>query len=281
MTVALAHAAVRLPAVAGMFYPADAAMLRTEIAALLARTRSRPGRAGTLVALVLPHAGYRYSGPTAAEAFRLLEGRTVETVVIVGPSHREYFRGISVYDGTAYRTPLGELPVNADLRAKLVRSDECISASSDGHRTEHAIEVQLPFLQSVLAGTPSILPIVMGDQRREYCAHLGARLAEVLAGTDSIMIASTDLSHYHPYGAAEALDREVIRSVEQFDEARLMDDLEEDRVEACGGGPTVAVLTASRLLGASRVEILDHRNSGDTSGDRHSVVGYLSAAITR
>lgn len=271
---------VRPPAVAGLFYPEEPVVLRREISGLLDRARSRRTGAG-LVALVSPHAGYRFSGATAAEAYRQLQGRSIGTVVIVSPSHREYFPGISVFDGPAYRTPLGELSVNGAMRDALVRNDAYITASSDGHRTEHAIEVQLPFLQSVLATTPSILPIVMGDQRRELCEHLGRRLASVLARTDSIMVASTDLSHYHPYADAEALDREAIRSIESFDDQRLMDDLEAERVEACGGGPTVAVLIAARLLGARRVEILDHCNSGDTSGDRRSVVGYLSAAITR
>ena len=276
----LPFAAVRDPAVAGMFYPEDPALLRREIAGLLARARSlRSGAA--LVALVSPHAGYRFSGATAAAAYRLLEGRTVGTVVIVSPSHREYFRGISVFEGAAYRTPLGTLSVNTKLRDELVRGDAYIASSSDGHRTEHAIEVQLPFLQATLAAAPTILPIVMGDQRREFCEHLGRRLAQVLGGTDSIMIASTDLSHYHSYEDAEALDRDMIRSIESFDEERLMNDLEAERAEACGGGPTVAVLMAARLLGARRVEILDHCNSGDTSGDRRNVVGYVSAAITR
>ena len=270
---------VRPPAVAGMFYPERPSELRREIAALL-KASPRATSARTLVALVAPHAGYQYSGRTAAAAYRLLEGRSIGTVVIVSPSHREAFGGISVFDGTAYRTPLGDLMIDARLRSALLKGDPEISACALGHHREHAIEVQLPFLQSTLGNSPMILPIVMGDQRRSSCVHLGERLAEILEGTDSIMIASTDLSHYHPYQEAEAMDQAAIGAIARYDVEGLLDDLEQERVEACGGGPTAAVLFAARRLGARHVEILHHSNSGDATGDRSSVVGYLSAAIT-
>lgn len=273
--------AVRPPAVAGMFYPESAAELRSEVHSLLA-VAAATRLDGELVALVAPHAGYRYSGPTAAAAYRLLEGRSIRTAVIVSPSHREYFDGISVFDGDFYRTPLGDVAVDRELRAALLQAnDPDVVASSQGHHGEHAVEVQLPFLQVVLGGSAAILPIVMGDQRRSLCVALAHHLARILRDTESILVASTDLSHYHPYDAAVALDSAVIRSIEQFDAERLLDDLAEERVEACGGGPTAAVLLAASLLGATRVEILHRCNSGDVTGDRRSVVGYCSAAITR
>jgi AmmeMemoRadiSam system protein B len=273
-------AGVRPPAVAGMFYPLRPDELRMEIAALLRAARP-PKIQGSIAALIAPHAGYAYSGPTAAAAYRLLEGRTFDTVVIVSPSHREYFDGVSVYDGDAYATPLGELRVDAALRDALIAGDAVVTASARGHRSEHAVEVHLPFLQSVLASAPKILPLVMGDQRAEFCRHLGRRLARILAGTNSLLVASTDLSHYHPYDAAELLDEAVIRTIERGDAERLLEDLATERAEACGGGPTAAVLVAARELGAGRVTILHHCNSGDVTGDRRSVVGYCSAAITR
>ncbi len=271
-------ASIRPPAVAGMFYPAAPDELRRTLGVLLSEA-APPAFPGTVRALVAPHAGYPYSGLTAAYAYRLLEGRSIETVVIVSPSHREYFRGISIYDGDAYRTPLGDLAIAAGLRQQLVEGDAVIEASSRGHRDEHAVEVQLPFLQSMLATAPTILPIVMGDQRTEFCRHLGTRLADVLAGQDVLLVASSDLSHYHPYDEANLLDQSVIRSLERGDAERLMDDLASDRVEACGGGPIATVLLASRALGADTVRILHHCNSGDMTGDRRSVVGYVSAAI--
>lgn len=272
------HASVRQPAVAGMFYPAAPAELRRTLQALL-REATPPTLHGAVTALVAPHAGYPYSGLTAAHAYRLLEGRSVATVVIVSPSHREYFPGVSIYDGDAYRTPLGDLAIAAELRSRLVEGDAVIEASSRGHRGEHAVEVHLPFLQTTLASSPSILPVVMGDQRPEFCRHLGARLAAVLSGQDFVLVASSDLSHFHPYEEANILDGSVIRTLERGDAERLMDDLGADRVEACGGGPIAAVLLAARALGAGRVRILHHCNSGDMTGDRRSVVGYVSAAI--
>lgn len=271
---------VRAPAVAGSFYPSSPDELREEISALLRAARP-PTVRGSIAALIAPHAGYAYSGPTAAAAYRLIEGRAFDTVVIVSPSHREYFPGVSVYDGIAYRTPLGDLRVQEELRAALVEDDPVITASLLGHRAEHAVEVHLPFLQSTLSALPAILPIVMGDQRAEFCVRLGERLAQVLRGTNSLLIASTDLSHYHAYEDAEALDEAVIRTIARGDAERLLEDLAADRVEACGGGPTAAVLLAARALGARSVTILHHCNSGDITGDRANVVGYVSAAITR
>ena len=235
---------------------------------------------GTIVALIAPHAGYQYSGATAANGYKLLKERVFDSVVIVSPSHREYFDGISIYNGSAYNTPLGNLLIDERLREELVEGDTIIEVSHRGHRQEHAVEVQLPFIQKVL-GEIKILPIVMGDQRREYCFHLGTKLSKILKEKNALLIASTDLSHYHPYAIAQALDRIIIMDVARFDYEQMMQDLEMERAEACGGGPTVAVLIAALKLGANRVEVLHHCNSGDITGDHSSVVGYMSAAVLR
>jgi AmmeMemoRadiSam system protein B len=268
---------VREPAVAGMFYPLDRAVLDHEVDALLRRAEVKEVT-GELRGLISPHAGYIYSGYTAANGYRLLEGKTVRTVVIIAPSHREYFRGISVYSGSAYRTPLGILEVDEELRAALVDDEELVSASVMGHRDEHAVEVQLPFLQKVLSDF-KILPIVMGDQRREFCLALGERLGDILKGKDALLVASTDLSHYYSYDVARKLDQVIIDHVREFDEESLLTDFETQRAEACGGGPMVAMLVAARKLGGDRVEVLHYCNSGDVTGDKDGVVGYLSAAV--
>jgi AmmeMemoRadiSam system protein B len=260
-----------------MFYPADPEALRAEIGARLARADARPEE-GVILGLILPHAGYEYSGDAASLGYKLVGGKSFECVVIVSPSHREYFDGISVYEGSGYRTPLGDLPVDNRFRELLVSGDPLIEASRMGHRNEHAIEVHLPFIQEVL-GEVNILPIVMGEQRREYCFHLAGRLAQVFAGTRVLLIASTDLSHYHRYEVAESLDGIIVADVAGFDEEKIMTDLETRRTEACGGGPMVAVMAAARRLGANRAGILSHCNSGDVTGDRSSVVGYLSAVL--
>jgi AmmeMemoRadiSam system protein B len=272
-------AAIRPPAVAGSFYPAERSSLAKEIDVLLSRAERIAG-SGSIVGLIAPHAGYRYSGLTAAYAYCQLRGAAFDTVVIVAPSHCEYFDGISVYNGDAYATPLGIVNVDAGLRERLTAGDAVITASESGHREEHAIEVQLPFLQRGFSGF-SILPIVIGDQRKQYCDHLGTRLADLLAGTRSLLVASSDLSHYHAYDAANRLDQIVIDDVKSFDADKLMGDLEANRAEACGGGPIAAVMVAARGLRADGVRLLHHCNSGDVTGERGRVVGYLSAALLR
>lgn len=271
--------AVRAPAVAGMFYSEDERSLRTDLNRMI-DSIAPPALSGTVLGLIVPHAGYIYSGSTAAYAYATIRKYTFDTVVLVSPSHREYFNGISVFNGSAYSTPLGIVAVDEVLRDNLVSGDTIIHPSSQGHGLEHAIEVQLPFLQ-LLFPELKILPIVMGDQRRHYCYHLADRLAGTLADTRSLVIASTDLSHYHKYDEAKRLDEIIINDIGGLNHDKLMDDLESERGEACGGGPAVAVLAASQLLGANRVNILHHCNSGDVTGDRDRVVGYLSAAVIR
>jgi len=268
---------MREPAFAGMFYPGDPRSLEALIDTLLSGAKG-PLHGGTIAGMILPHAGYAYSGHAASLGYGLLAGKIFDRIVIVSPSHREYFDGISVFDGDGYRTPLGDLLVDEQARKELVAEDPVIAASHLGHRQEHAIEVHLPFLQKVL-GDVRIVPIVMGEQKRDYCLHLARRLAEVFTGTNTLFIASSDLSHYHPYQEAESLDNVTIGDVERFDYEMLLSDLEAERTEACGGGPMVAVLAATRQLGANRAETLCHCNSGDVTGDRTSVVGYFSSVL--
>ncbi len=262
--------------VCGLFYPADAGELRREIAGLMKEVEAR-SLAGTLRGLISPHAGYSYSGLTAAHGYRLLKGCTFDTVVIVSPSHREYFEGISAFPGTAYETPLGKVPVDGKLRERLIEESADVRLSVAGHREEHAIEVQLPFLQEILSDF-MILPLVIGDQRREFCLELGRALAAILRDRNALLVASTDLSHFHSYDAARNLDSVVIEDIRRFDAEQLMLHLERGEAEACGGGPAVAIMTALRGLGATKMEILHHCKSGDVTGDRSSVVGYMSAA---
>lgn len=271
------YAQIREPAVAGTFYPRSATVLGSQIEELLGQVPARDIR-GQITALISPHAGYMFSGLTAAHGFNLLVGKTYRTVVIISPSHREYFDGISVYSGEAYRTPLGEVEIDNELREEIVRDHGSIVVSQFGHREEHAVEVQIPFLQEVLS-TFMILPVVMGDQRREYCFFLGERLGNVLKGKNTLLVASTDLSHYYQYDVCRKLDSIFIDAVAKFDYERLMEDLETERTEACGGGPTVAAMIAAKNLAAVKSDILHHCNSGDVTGNKSQVVGYLSAVL--
>jgi len=270
---------VRPPAVAGMFYPLNPQTLMSDIDRMLDNTEGLSLK-GIITALIVPHAGYAYSGLTAAHAYKLLEGRRYDTVVVISPSHREYFRGVSVFNGKSYSTPLGDVMVDTQLRDEIVKGDHIIESSGRGHSTEHAIEVQIPFLQKVIKDF-ALLPIVVGDQRSDYCFHLGDRLAEVLENKNALIVASTDLSHFHPSGQAKQLDQIIINDVANFDYQKLMEDLEYEKAEACGGGPMVSAMSASKQLGADAVDILHQCNSGDVTGDLDSVVGYFSAAIIK
>lgn len=268
---------IRPPAVAGLFYPGLQTVLTRNLDELMLRAATR-GKRGKLKGLIAPHAGYSYSGYTAATGYKLLKERPFSSVIIVGPSHREYFNGVSIYDGDAFKTPLGDVEVDAGLRDQLVHAWKDIALTDTGHAAEHSVEVQLPFLQRVL-GSFSFVPVVMGDQRREYCKRLAEAIGEVCAGKDVLLVASSDLSHYHPYKVAIELDRMVLNQIEHYDPEGLMEKLEAEELEACGGGPVAAVMMAARKLGANSSQILHYCNSGDVSGEKDAVVGYVSAAL--
>lgn len=268
---------VRKPAVAGMFYPSNPEELERTVRGLLdgEKTALRPG---TVVGLVAPHAGYVYSGGTAAAAYAQLRGTERSVVVVVSPSHREFFDGISVYPGDAYETPLGVVPVAGEMRTRLSALLPGLLISMKGHGTEHALEVQLPFLQCAL-GDFALLPLVIGHQSRDHCFALGTALAGLCRGTDALLVASTDLSHFSSADVAQRLDDVVAADIEAFDPGRLMEDLEAGTAEACGGGPVAAVMKACAMLGARVPTVLARSHSGMITGDHQSVVGYLSAVI--
>ena len=269
--------AVRAAAVAGMFYPADFQKLKSEIGKLLDDAHPSISE-GRLIGLIVPHAGYMYSGLTAAHGYSLLSGKKFDSVVVISPSHREYFEGVSIYNGNAYQTPLGTLPVDEELRDQMVKDETVIIADEIGHRSEHAVEVHLPFLQ-YLDCTRKFLPVVMGDQRIELCQLLAKKLASSIKGKNVLVIASSDLSHYHPYKDANRLDQIIRNDISTFNTDRLTEDLDRNRAEMCGGGPVIAMLMATRMLGATKSIVLHQCNSGDITGEHDAVVGYLSAAI--
>jgi AmmeMemoRadiSam system protein B len=268
---------IRQPQVAGMFYPGNPKTLSEELDNLLNAAKEKSIN-GEIVAIVSPHAGYMYSGLVAAYAYRLLKGKKYETVVIVSPNHREYFTEISVYEGKAYQTPLGIVEIDRALAEELVLQDRRIILSSYGHRAEHAVEVHIPFLQKIL-NKFKIVPIVMGDQTPEQCEILGKALGNVLIEKSALIVASSDLSHYYNDTTARKLDQIVIDNVSAFDDKKLGRDLEKRNCEACGGGPIVVAMIASKLLGADTSDVLLYRNSGDVTQDKSEVVGYMSAVF--
>lgn len=270
---------VRPPAAAGSFYPADAVELAKMVDGFLAC--ATVDAIADVTAIVAPHAGFVYCGPVAAYSYALLEGRRPDRVVVIAPSHYEEFDFTSVFDGDAYETPLGRIPVDRAFAANLAEADPTIERSPRGHMParEHAIEVQLPFLQRVL-GNFKLVAVVMGDQGYDESRALGLALARLIPGNgDTLIVASSDLSHYHPYDQAVNIDHKTLNAIEEFDYFNLSRNLDEGVQEACGGGPIVAAMIASERLGANRAKLLDYANSGDTSGDRSRVVGYGALAM--
>lgn len=270
---------IRQPAVADSFYPGDPETLDKEIDYMLNKVETFD-LSGEIKALVSPHAGYIYSGLVAAVGYKHLENRNFSVVAIISPSHREYFPGVSVFNGKGYETPMGLVPIASELANALIEQNQRIISSWLGHRDEHALEVQLPFLQKVLKEI-TIIPIVMGEQNYETCILLGEALATVLKGVSALIVASSDLSHYHPYPEAVRIDQATIDLVESFNEVNLMKALENGTSEACGGGPIVSAMRASKIEGANNSKVLMYKNSGDITGDHSAVVGYLSAAFCK
>ena len=267
---------IRRAAVAGSWYPGTAPALAAALDRHLARVeRDVPG---DLVALIAPHAGLMYSGPVAAHAYRLLRDRAFDVAVLVGPSHFVGFDGVAVYPSGGFETPFGVAPIDADCARAIAMATPLVHEQPAAHAREHSLEMQLPFLEHLAPGVP-IVPLLMGYQTAETAAALGAALARALRGRKALLIASTDLSHYHDASTAAALDHVVIDCVARFDADGLQSSLDARPEHACGGGPTVAVMRAARLAGARDAVILNYADSGDVSGDKSSVVGYLAAAL--
>jgi hypothetical protein len=269
---------IRRPAVAGTWYPGSAPALATEVDRHLGTAVQGPE--GDLVAVIAPHAGLMYSGPVAADAYALVSQHTFDVAVLAGPSHFVDFDGVAIYASGGFLTPLGVAPVDRTCAAKLLAATPVVREVRAPHVREHSLEMQLPFLQRVAPGVP-IVPLLMGRQTAQTARALGDALAVALAGRRALLVASTDLSHYHDAATAARLDEIVVRRVAAFDPDGLQAALDARPDHACGGGPTVAVMRAARRLGACDATVLRYADSGDVSGDKSAVVGYLAAAFGR
>ena len=276
---------IRRAAVAGTWYPGSAPALAAAVDRHLANAaadvpgeRVDPVDPGGLVALIAPHAGLMYSGPVAAHAYRLLRDRVFDVAVLVGPSHFVGFEGVSIYASGGFETPFGVAPIDEESAAALMRATPIVREYPVAHAREHSIEMQLPFLQRLAPGA-KIVPMVMGFQTADTVRALSDALATAVGGKKTLLIASTDLSHYHDAATAARLDAVVIDHVSRFDAEGLQASLDACPEHACGGGPTVAVMRAARLIGARDAVVLRYADSGDVSGDKTAVVGYLAAAF--
>jgi AmmeMemoRadiSam system protein B/AmmeMemoRadiSam system protein A len=264
---------VREPAVAGYFYPRDPDELRTKVEGFLKEAKLLVSD-GPPIAILAPHAGYVYSGPVAGWSYRQVMGQRFETVVVLSPSHRFGFKGISVWPKGSYRTPLGTVPVDEEVCAELMRMTTLIRDIPQAHENEHALEVQIPFLQVALQPGWKLVPLVMGSQDLETAKELSGALKKVLEGRSHLVVASSDLSHFHSAQRAEEMDRKALTFMEGVDPEGLWKEVSRGSVEACGVGPVLTVLCMVREMGVKKGKLLRYNHSGDVSGDRTRVVGY-------
>jgi hypothetical protein len=260
---------VRPPAVAGRFYPDDPAELRRMVEDFLREVKATAGPAPK--AVIAPHAGYIFSGPIAASAYAQLASArdTVKRVVLLGPSHYALFDGLAATGATAFATPLGAVPVDTTAVRDLCSRQPQVSVRDDAHAEEHALEVQLPFLQVLLTDF-KIVPLLVGEAGDD---EIAAVIEALWGGDETRIVISSDLSHYHDYETAQATDAETARIIEALDWKRLRGDL------ACGCRPICGFLNAAKERGL-RCRTVDLRNSGDTSGDHDRVVGYGAFVFT-
>lgn len=254
---------IRLPAVAGVFYPADEDELRTAVRHYLEGAADSAGESMPK-ALIVPHAGYIYSGPIAASAYaRIKSGRnSIKQVVLIGPAHRVPFQGLALSSASAFATPLGQVPIDRQAQAAVEDLPQ-VAVLDHAHSYEHSLEVHLPFLQELLDDF-AIVPIVVGDASAEDVAEVLNRL---WGGDNTLIVVSSDLSHYHDYETAARLDRATSQAIEKLRPEDI------DREQACGRVPVAGLLKAARQHGL-RARTVDLRNSGDTAGPRDRVVGY-------
>ncbi len=274
--VAGAQAEPRTAKVAGAFYPAESEVLYTTVSQLLHQ------HAGVVTSaapkprlLIVPHAGYPYSGVVAARAFREVQSRTYDGVVVVGFTHQDQFEGASVDDRESYHTPLGSIPVDVETAAWLQRQPGLSHVERAHDSSEHSLEVELPFLQVAL-GRFKLVPVLMGETTYASAEHLAQALAELAKRGDYLFVFSTDLSHYHPYDEAVQRDTTTVNAL-LFETSQAVDRVfRYGALEACGRGPIVTALRLAELLGYPERRLLLYANSGDTTGDKTRVVGYAA-----
>ncbi len=274
---------IRPSPIAGQWYPGSPNRLSTSVESYIDAAEV-PEIDGEVIALVAPHAGFMYSGPVAGHAYAAVRGLKPELVAVISPMHQPYSHPLLTSHHDAYQTPLGSLIIdeqavqdvherlNAELGFGLtpVRNDD-----------EHSLEIELPFLQQALAGEFKLLPVMVREQTKRVTHALGKALAQTLAERDSLLVASTDLSHFYSQEIAKQLDGKMLSLLEAFDPEGFLQ-AEEDGVGfACGRGAVAAVLWAAKALGADKVKIANYATSGDISGDYSRVVGYGAAVIYR
>jgi AmmeMemoRadiSam system protein B/AmmeMemoRadiSam system protein A len=269
---------VKSPAVAGSFYPADKKTLSAEVDQYLSQPGDSPD-AGRLLAIVAPHAGYIYSGAVAGYSYSRLKGKDIRTVIMLGPTHYSAISGAAIYPGGGLMTPLGTVTVDEALARSIASDKDGVRLIAEPFEREHSLEVQLPFLQNTLKDF-KVVPILIGRMTTESFRHLSDRIATILKNDEhSILVISTDLSHYHDSKTASGMDRKILDAVERLSAGDLERLLQSGEGEACGSGPVLYGMAAARGAGATEAKIYKYADSGAVSGDTRRVVGYGAAGF--
>ena len=276
---------VRRPAVAGQFYPANPRVLRKTIEACflhdIGPKKLPPVEGSKIIGLVCPHAGYIYSGPVAAHSYLALSAiASYNLIIIIGPNHYGIGSGVAVPAAKIWQTPLGEVPIAKDVAEDLVETSGIIDIDDISHIQEHSIEVQVPFLQFIFSKPFKILPVSMLLQDKKTAIEVGEAVADISMKWRSFIIASSDLTHYEPHDIASKKDRQLVEAIENLDVDAHYETLRKLDLTACGYGPIAAVMTASKILGATNGKLLQYATSGDTGGSRDAVVGYAAMSFS-
>jgi MEMO1 family protein len=276
-------APVRPSPIAGSWYEGSPKALARAVDEYMDRAEL-PELEGEVVAVIAPHAGHVYSGPTAGYAFASVRGRKPDLVAVISPMHQPYQEALLTTAHDAFFTPLGEIPVDKEALSALdtaLQPRLGFGLTRVSYDQEHSLEIELPFLQRALAGEFKLLPVMARSQSPRDIEALGSSLAEVLKGRDFLLVASTDLSHFYDQSTARALDGAMLRCFESFDPSAIFKLERSGQGQACGASAVAAVLWAARGLGADAVRILRHATSGDVTGDFSSVVGYGAAVVLK
>lgn len=266
---------VRRPAVAGLFYPSKSQDLQEKIRIFLRNAEFDIAQDIPIIGIISPHAGYDYSGPVAGFAYKSIASLQPERIIIIGPSHRKFFKGCSVCDIDMFETPLGEVPVDRHYSDMLSRF-EGIQLTDSGHKEEHSLEVQLPFLQTIYHHPFSIVPIAMGSQDPQSVEDIANALFETW-DENQLLVVSTDLSHFYSDEKAIAMDSTFSKLLADQNIPGLWNALNNHRIEACGFGGVVVLLEILQRFHEHRLNVLQYAHSGDVTGDMKKVVGYLAA----
>jgi len=269
---------LRHPAVAGRFYPGDPDDLRTEAQGYLSQSIASTGTATKAIGCIAPHAGYMYSGHVAGAVFAQLE--IPRLCVVMCPNHTGMGRALAMMSEGSWETPLGEIPIDAEFAIALQQRFPALHNDPAAHRGEHAVEVELPFLQ-LRQPNLRIVPIALGTGQFEVLEQLGLALADLVAQQRHpvLIVASSDMNHYESDVVTRAKDHRAIERILTLDARGLFDVVTQQNVSMCGFGPAVAMLTSARQLGAKSAQLVKYATSGDVSGDREMVVGYAGVIV--